>query len=114
MGHATLGHEAAREKLEAHAGEQCQFGLWAGPAPVLVDDHIEVPSDAVLWVHGRLEVMTAELKPGHGPLYSVGGFCFCLPPLPGTITERACGLDFALTEGLTLRVAWPGRDGHPV
>jgi hypothetical protein len=78
-------------------------------ATVLVDDVVEVRGEDVIWIHGRLERLTPPLTLGGSPLYRIGGATtFPLPPLPGTIRERDNGLDFELTDGLTLRVAWYG------
>jgi hypothetical protein len=111
----TLSREEALARLEQHIGERCQFGLWAGPPPVRVEGGIEVPGEEVLWVDGKLDVIHRSPEADASPLYCIGGlsFSFLLPPLPGTISERDHGLDFELTDGLTLRLAWPGPSGHP-
>ena len=53
----------------------------------------------------------------HGYVYGVGEHGISLPPLPGTIQEDADGpnfwLDFLLTEGLTLRIAWREDESDP-
>lgn len=112
---ATLTREEALARLDEHIGERCEFGLWAGPPPVLVDGAIEVPGEEIVWVHGKLDVIHRSPEAGDSPLYCIGAasFSFKLPRLPGTISERDHGLDLELTDGLTLRLAWPGPSGYP-
>ena len=47
-----------------------------------------------------------------GYVIGVGEQYIQLPPLPGAIKERGDGIDFDLTEGLTLRMAWPAEEGE--
>ncbi len=112
----TLTYAEALSKIEEHLGQRCQFGLWAGAAPVLVDGVIEVRGEEVMWMQGELVRETPPLD-GNSSRFSIGGrlgSSFFLPPLPGVIKERDHGLDFELTDGLTLRIAWPGPSGKAV
>jgi hypothetical protein len=110
-----ITRDEALVMLEEHVGQKCEFGLWAGPPPVRVGGGIQVPGQEIMWVNGKLGVIQRWPEPGTSPLYCIGSasFTFRLPPLPGTISERDHGLDFELIDGVTLRVAWPGSDGHP-
>lgn len=111
-----LSYADALSKLEEHVGERCQFGLWAGDPPVLIDGVIEVRAQEVMWYSGELVRRTPPLD-GTSSMFSIGGRMgpsFFLPPLPGVINERESGLDFELADGLTLRVAWPGPSGQAV
>ena len=51
-----------------------------------------------------------ETRETFGYLYTVGDRHIVLAPLPGTITEGGNGLNFELTEGLRLRIAWKAPD----
>lgn len=120
MGDQTLTREQALLLLHDHLGEPGYVGLWA---EVPATDDAPPGAIGVLEAHGvlahALDVadtadMPAAQRDVFGTLYKVGDQPFTLPALPGTITERDHGLDFALTEGLTLRVAWqaPGERGE--
>ncbi len=111
----TLTREQALLMLNDHIGERVYFGLRVNLAAV--DDMIgglhpvfEVYGELTHPVEGGEELAAAAIPPAtreiFGYLYKVGEQPVLLPPLPGTITYQGHGLDFALTAGLTLRVAW--------
>jgi hypothetical protein len=93
--------------VQEHLGEECEIGLWARN-----DDDPSCPND-VFWINSILTQKHGQLEQHRSPIYSVGSFKFTLPPLPGAIRERNNGLNFELTEGVILRLAWPGPAGHP-
>jgi hypothetical protein len=120
MSDDSLTREQALLLLHDHLGERIYFGL-----RVNVDATDDMPggSHPVIELHGELthpveggvELAEASVpdttREIFGYVYKVGEQPVCLPPLPGTIAYHGHGLDFELTDGLTLRVAWQTGDG---
>jgi hypothetical protein len=109
----TLTREQALLMLHDHLGEHVRFGLHVPGT----DD--EPMSREVIGIHGELrhpfmlqvDVPLPDLvRETFGSVYTIGGQGICLPPLPGTISYSNHGLDFALTDGLALRIAWRDHD----
>jgi hypothetical protein len=48
----------------------------------------------------------ADTRDIFGSTYTIGDRSLLLPELPGTITETSDGIEFQLTDGLVLRIAW--------
>jgi hypothetical protein len=114
MDNGTLTHEQALPMLNEHLGEE--VGVWLS---------MRGPSDEAL---GPFSVTRRIGTLGHGPLgpsgndptaltfrdtfafmYTIDGEALMLPPLPGTVSETALGLEWRLADGLTLRINWPQR-----
>jgi hypothetical protein len=107
-----LTHGEARMRLNDHIGERAYFGLRVS------SDGGDRPAGSfpVIELHGRLgrpwkagtlrEVVPDRDREIFGAVYKVGEQPFSLPELPGTIRESNNGLDFELTDDLTLRIAW--------
>jgi hypothetical protein len=106
MDDKTLTHEQARLRLHDHVGENVYAGLQARG---------ESGTSEVFSLHGRLRHPLGE-RPGgpiptetrdvFGSAYVIGDQSLMLPSLPGTITEANEGVEFELTDGLVLRIAW--------
>jgi hypothetical protein len=105
----AVRHEQARATIDAHIGEPIRLELRVVSAP---DGELPAGSHQVLGFsgdlvgHGTLPVGEMEL-----PVYGVGNdHWFSLPPLPGTIRESMNGLDFQLTDALTMRIGFHDPD----
>jgi hypothetical protein len=105
-------HEQACAMIDAHIGEPVGLDL-----RVTSDAGRELPIGSFTVVgfsgpltrHGAIPIGEPEV-----PIYGVGNeHSFCLPQLPGTIRENMNGLDFELTDGLTLRIAFHDPDSPP-
>jgi hypothetical protein len=106
MDDKTLTHEQARLRLHDHVGENVYAGLQARG---------ESGTSEVFSLHGRLrhplgerpgEPIPTETRDVFGSAYVIGDQSLMLPSLPGTITEANEGVEFELTDGLVLRIAW--------
>jgi hypothetical protein len=109
----SLTREQALLMLTEHVGERVRLAL-------CLEATDEMPLLPAIAVQGELSrpqdqhpiPVAPQERDVLGVLFTVGGQIVCLPPLPGTIRERPNGLDFELTDVLTLSVAWPGPDGE--
>jgi hypothetical protein len=110
----TLTHEQARLRLHDHVGENVYAGLQVRGQGGMSE---------VLSLHGRLRhplgERPTEPTPAHtrdifGSAYVIGDQSLLLPDLPGTIAETSDGIEFELTHGLVLRIAWAANpeDAH--
>ncbi len=106
MSDEILTHEQARLRLHDHVGENVYAGLQARG---------ESGTSEVFSLHGRLshplgerpgEPIPADTRDVFGSVYVIGDQSLLLPSLPGTITEANDGIEFELTDGLVLRIAW--------
>jgi len=113
VGERMLTREEALMLLHDHWEEECYLALWA-----LVPDELG-GAVGVIEFHGLLTNplgpedaadLPGETRDIMGALYMIGGHPFTLPALPGAIWERDHGLDFELTDGLTLRIGWARPD----
>jgi hypothetical protein len=114
MSDTTLTHKQARLRLHDHVGENVYAGLqvWG-----------ESGLSEVFSLHGTLRhplgeqpatPIRADTRDIFGSVYMLGDRSFLLPELPGTITETNDGIEFELTDGLVLRIAWAANpeDAH--
>lgn len=105
----AVTHEQARAMIDAHIGEPIRLELRVASSPVgalPAGSHQVLGFSAELIGHGTLPVGEMEL-----PVYGVGNdYWFSLPRLPGTIRESMNGLDFQLTDELTLRIGFHDPD----
>jgi len=106
MSDKTLTHEQARLRLHDHLGENVYAGLQVRG---------ESGMSEVFSLHGTLghplgerpaTPIPAETRDIFGSAYTIGDRSLLLPELPGTITETSDGIEFQLTDGLVLRIAW--------
>jgi hypothetical protein len=113
MDDKTLTHEQARLRLHDHVGENVYAGLQVRG---------ESGTSEVFSLHGRLrhplgerpgEPIPTEARDVFGSAYLIGDQSLMLPSLPGTITEANEGVEFELTDGLVLRIAWAGLIPNP-
>ncbi len=114
MTDSTITYEQARLRLHDHLGENVYAGLQVRG---------ESGMSEVFSLHGRLSHPLGE-RPGEsistgtrdifGSAYVIGDQSLLLPSLPGTITEANDGIEFELTDGLVLRIAWAANpeDAH--
>ncbi|HUA11689.1 MAG TPA: hypothetical protein VMA83_06765 [Solirubrobacteraceae bacterium] len=106
MQRGPLALDEAHALLREHVGPHCEIGLW-------VEDAVEPEHpNAIFWVRSEMELLVED-PPVLGPIFRVGSNSFSFPPMPGAIYERNDGLDFMLTPGLILRVAWGPPGGRP-
>jgi hypothetical protein len=106
MSDKTLTHEQARLRLHDHLGENVYAGLQVRG---------ESRMSEVFSLHGTLghplgerpaTPIPADTRDIFGSAYTIGDLSLMLPELPGTITETGDGIEFQLTDGLVLRIAW--------
>ena len=105
----AVPHDQARAMIDAHIGEpiRLDLGVVATPTGAMpAGSHQVLGFSGELIGHGTLPVGQTEL-----PIYGVGNdHWFSLPRLPGTIRESMNGLDFHLTDTLTLRIGFHDPD----
>jgi hypothetical protein len=106
MSDNTLTHEQARLRLHDHLGENVHAGLQVRG---------ESRMSEVFSLHRTLghplgerpaTPIPADTRDVFGSAYTIGDRSLLLPELPGTITETSDGIEFQLTDGLVLRIAW--------
>ncbi len=112
MSEEMLSREQALLMLNDHLGEEVYCGLRADLAAT---DERSAHSCGIFEVRGKLGHLVsphnASPQSGidletFGWVYTVGEQMVSLPPMPGTVTYLKDGIDFALTDWLTLRIAW--------
>lgn len=118
MSDGNLTREQALLMLNDHIGEQVYCGLRVS---IDATDDMPAGSHGVIELHGLLAHTVGPQTEGplpddttreiFGYLYKVDEQPVSLPPLPGTISYNGNGLDFALADGLTLRIAWTAPEG---
>ena len=106
MSDSAITYEQARLRLHDHLGENVYAGLQVRG---------ESGMSEVFSLHGRLSHPLGE-RPGEsipagprdifGSAYVIGDQSLLLPSLPSTITGANDGIEFELTDGLVLRIAW--------
>jgi hypothetical protein len=101
-----ITREQALLRLHDHVGENIYAGLHVRRQHGLTE---------IFSLHGRLrhplgedppKGLPHETRDTFGSLYVIGENALVLPELPGTITEADHGIEFELTDGLMLRMAW--------
>jgi hypothetical protein len=106
--------------LHDHLGEEVYVGLWTsgnGTDGMSAGAQCEVISLRGVLAHTVDPGVVANspsvpdtTRETFGYLYTVGDKLIVLAPLPGTIHESGHGLNFELTDGLRLRIAWKAPD----